>query len=285
VFSGGKPNMKKLGIISLLLCASSAFSIPSSVAFDDQELHTCNDLLQAMLDHKEAIVMSIKTLMEELSSQYDIQQKDTLTRLEKQAILQTALEEYSKNVSDYNEDQVNTSLPCELTLKKIQEITSEFLPQLLEKIAEQYPKNELAHFRTLTQSISTYMNDNLEWNLTLVCINFSDVSEKESISYSVLTDLIVQHIIRGLVCIHQELMLYAKRPLLNALYAQGMIQTLVSATIHLAFQRWLEHDFSEQQWQQLLDAQYNAFAGAVPAACAIIALVNGIHPAELPHQS
>lgn len=251
--------MKNINILALLcLLPPYILSISSSITLDGQPIHTCNELLEAMVNQKDRVATAIQELFSDSSII-----KNTPTQAKKQAVIA------KMNSKD---PQFN---PCQLLQDTIQQQRTGFLPHLLAQIDLHYKDQETAaRFKAPVEAL---MNDNQltqEWTLVLPS-HFNEVGPEESISYEKLTSLVTAQVVRGLELINKELQRnYQEKPLLNALYAQEMLRTMTNATVWISLQRWCEYNLSEQQWQTLLDTQYVAFARVVPSVCAIIDMFN-----------
>lgn len=206
-----------------------------------------------------------------------IAQKHTTTRSEKKAILQAITKGRSQpNPCEMLEQQIKT-MQDELVSQESADSQMSIPSSLLDCLASFTSQAPSPAAKTLISKHYYQALKLVDANvLTLVNKDLDDVTSENSASYQAFTELIIESTIRAIVRLNQELSLHAHlhTQRQHMPKVQLILMIMVDGSLGMALQRWLEHDFTEQQWRQLIDAQYAAFDRIVPHVCAIVSAIS-----------
>ena len=152
---------------------------------------------------------------------------------------------------------------------KLQSYYTDFIPQSLSKYDE-YSKQESPDAQSVIMAEQMKLLAAVDHTeaLTLSIAHIAPASSDKAISSHELVELLSGHSIRCLACIQSTLTTFTY-PIMNAPYAEGIVQILINVLTSTATQRWLECNMTREQWDDLLERHYQAFAYIVPPVCTI----------------
>lgn len=218
----------------------------SEIEFADS-LH----LLYYLADNKKAVTSLVQEIVKEIDT--DIQatlQLSAFSLTHKQQILGLLLENNWKGKG-----------PCEILRDKY-----ENTKEALGKVFSQLPKAFAAqHADTLAVIQRDILALDQGSALTLVPDGVEESTLHNAISFEALVELFVQHCYRIIICIHTQVARFGI-PVIAVQYTQAALNVALQSGISMVYQRWLEYNFTQEQWKLLLERQYNVLEQFIATA-------------------